>query len=88
MFLHWFFPNFAKRGKRQNISWEASQFLYYMWRKISHERRYRGTSAMIHVQHVHYDPIREEVEQFLIRRGYAISYFESICGRLEIIIHW
>lgn len=90
MFLRWFFPSFSKRkvDRRYKVSWEASQFLYYVWRKISHERQYNGTSIMVHTQYTHYEPIRGEVEHFLADRGYAISYFEGVCDKLEIIISW
>lgn len=90
MFLRWFFPNFSKKkvDRSRKISWEASQFLYYIWRKISHERQYRGTSTMIHTQYTHYAPIKKEVEYFLKNRGYRITYFNGVCGRLEIIINW
>lgn len=90
MFLKWFFPNFSKNkiDRSYNVSWEASQFLYYIWRKISHERKYKGTSTMVCILNTHYAPIKREIEYFLSDRGYKINYFDGVCGRLEIIINW
>lgn len=89
MFLRWFFPSHKKNVNRKTkVSWEASQFLYYIWREISDAKPYKGKSIMVHTSATHFTPIKQEVEDFLIDRGYDINYFEGVCGKFEIIVCW
>lgn len=92
MFLKWFFPRVPNRTHftkgEPKVTWEASQFLYYIWRKISHGKQYGHRDVMIHIGEGQYIFIRNEIEEFLMNRGYDINYFNGVCGKIEIIISW